>query len=167
MEFRKTVESDIDRIMMIIKQAQLYFKQNGIDQWQDNYPNRQTFKQDIANGCSYVLEKEGKIIGTSVISFDEEVTYRNIYDGQWLSTGDSAVIHRLAVDSQYKGLGISSVIMKQAERMCAEKHIHSIKVDTHEENMPMQRLLEKNGFTYCGVIYLQNNSKRVAFEKII
>ena len=37
MEFRKAKESDIDSIMNIIKQAQDYFKEAGIDQWQSNY----------------------------------------------------------------------------------------------------------------------------------
>lgn len=38
MQFRKSVETDINNIMNIVKQAQAYFKQQGINQWQDNYP---------------------------------------------------------------------------------------------------------------------------------
>lgn len=41
-----------------------------------------------------------------------------------------------------------------------------IKVDTHEENISMQKLLKKNNFKYCGIIYLEDKSKRIAFEKI-
>ena len=43
----------------------------------------------------------------------------------------------------------------------------SIKVDTHEQNLSMQKLLRKNNFEHCGIIYLQDNSKRIAFEKIL
>ena len=46
-----------------------------------------------------------------------------------------------------------------------EKGVPSIKVDTHENNIPMQSLLKKNGFEYCGVVYLEDGGKRVAFEK--
>lgn len=58
-------------------------------------------------------------------------------------------------------------MMRNVEHMCLEKGIHSIKVDTHEDNRSMQRFLQKNGFVYCGVIYLQDGSKRLAFEKLL
>jgi GNAT superfamily N-acetyltransferase len=167
MKLRKTAEKDIDRVMRIIKEAQDYFKKSNIDQWQDNYPSIQTIKDDIAKGDSYVLLNDETIVAAAVISFDEEVTYRKIYDGQWLSNGEYAVIHRLAVDHNYKGLGISSEIIRNVERMCVEKGVHSIKVDTHEQNLSMQRLLLKNDFSYRGFIYLTDRSKRVAFEKLI
>ena len=167
MRLRKTVEQDIDSVMKIIKQAQEYFKESNIDQWQNDYPTIQTIKDDIANGDSYVLLDDETIVATTVISFDGEVTYKEIYNGKWLSDGEYAVIHRLAVDNTYKGSGISSEIIRNVERMCLEKNVHSIKLDTHELNISMQRLLQKNNFTYCGVIYLKDMSKRVAFEKLI
>lgn len=167
MEFRKAVESDIDRIMDIIKQAQAYFKEQGIDQWQNNYPNRGVIRDDIEKGYGYVLLKEGQIIGTVAVSFDGEKTYDKIYDGKWISNFDYAVIHRLAIDSNFKGQGLASVIIKNIEKMCLARGIHSIRIDTHEDNKSMQRLIEKNGFQYCGIIYLEDNSKRLAFEKLI
>lgn len=35
----------------------------------------------------------------------------------------------------------------------------------HEDNILMQSLLKKNGFEYCGIVYLEDGGKRVAFEK--
>ena len=61
----------------------------------------------------------------------------------------------------------SSEMIKQTELMCNKKSVGSIKVDTHEDNQAMQRSLIKNGFDYCGVIYLADGSKRVAFEKCL
>lgn len=43
--------------MEIIKQAQCYFKKQGIDQWQNGYPNSTVIKQDIEKKESYVLTK--------------------------------------------------------------------------------------------------------------
>ena len=31
----------------------------------------------------------------------------------------------------------------------------------------MQRVMEKNGLTYRGVIYLEDGSQRLAFEKLL
>lgn len=167
MEFRRTVEADISSIMNIIKQAQAYFKENGIDQWQNGYPNEEVIKNDISYEHSYVLLNDDKIVGTAAISFDGEKTYDDIYEGQWLSNGTFAVIHRIAVDNEYKGLGLSSIIIKNVEELCFSRGVTSIKVDTHIENLSMQRLLRKNGFQYCGIIYLEDKNKRVAFEKVI
>lgn len=72
MEFRKAVETDIDDIMNIIKQAQAYFKEQGIDQWQNNYPNPETIRNDIANKHSYILLKDNNIVATAAVSFDGE-----------------------------------------------------------------------------------------------
>ena len=165
MEFRKSVKSDIPEIMGIIKQAQDYFKEKNIDQWQNGYPNEEVINNDIENEESYVMIKDDKIVATTVISFKEESCYENIIDGKWLTSGDYGVIHRIAVGKTYKGLGLSHKIIKYAEKICLEKGVPSIKVDTHEDNIPMQSLLKKNGFEYCGVVYLEDGGKRVAFEK--
>ena len=167
MEFRKSTKSDIANIISIIKQAQVYFKEERIDQWQNNYPNAETINNDIYRNESYVLLKDNKIVATAAISFDGEKTYDTIYDGQWLSNNEFAVIHRIAVDNSRKGSGLSSEIIKQVEQLCLDKGINSIKIDTHEENIPMQNLLKKNDFKYCGIIYLEDGNKRIAFEKTL
>jgi ribosomal protein S18 acetylase RimI-like enzyme len=166
-EFRRSVESDISPIMNIITQAQENFKAQGIDQWQNNYPNPAVIKADIDKGYSYVLLKEEKIAATAAVSFDGERTYKVIYEGQWLSEMKYAVIHRIAVDSSLKGQGLASIIIKHVEKMCLNRGVHSIKVDTHKDNISMQKLLEKNGFQYCGIILLEDKSERLAYEKLL
>ena len=164
MEFRKSIKSDLDNIMIIIKEAQKYFKENNIDQWQDNYPNEETILNDINNETSYVLVKDNNIVATASISFEEEKTYKNI-DGNWLTNDRYVVIHRIAVSNDYKGLRLSSTILDNAKALALKNSIHSIKIDTHKDNKAMQRVLIKNNFTYCGIIYLEDNSERIAFEK--
>ena len=165
LEFRKAVEADIYSIMNIIEQAQAYFKDSGINQWQNNYPNIETVMNDISNQNGYVLLIDNNVTGTVAVSFDGEKNYEYIYNGQWISNDVHAVIHRIAVDSNYKGLGLASIIIRNIEEICLNKGIHSIKVDTHRENISMQKLLRKTGFQYCGIIYLEDKSERIAFEK--
>ena len=167
MEFRKSKKSDLEQIMTIIKQAQAYFKEQGIDQWQNGYPNNETIESDINNKVSYVLIKDENIVATAAISFDKEETYDSIYDGEWLSNESYAVIHRIAVDNNLKGVGLASEIIKQVEELCIINNVHSIKIDTHEDNISMQNLLKKNDFIYCGKITLKDGAMRIAFEKIL
>ncbi|MBU5454866.1 GNAT family N-acetyltransferase [Caproiciproducens sp. MSJ-32] len=167
MKLRKSKEKDIKDIMKIIKEAQDYFKEMKIDQWQNGYPNEDAIRKDILNGYSYVLTDNDKVIATVALSFDGEATYNEIYEGSWLTDNEYAVIHRIAVTEEMKGKNIASIILKRIEEICKERAIKSIKIDTHEDNLSMQRLLKKNNFKYCGVIYLEGKVKRIAFEKEI
>ena len=167
MEFRKAVKADADSILSIIRQAQDYLKEQGIDQWQNHYPNMETVMNDISNGNGYVLVMDQMIVGTAVVIFDGEKTYGAIYNGNWISNDRYAVIHRIAIESDHKGLGLSAFILRNVEEMCLKLGVHSIRLDTHKDNSSMQKMLLKNGFQYCGIIYLADNIERIAFEKLL
>jgi len=141
----------------------------GVNQWQDGYPDEGQIRSDIERNVSYKLLDAEKIVGTAVIDFDGDENYDHIYNGEWLSNGSYAAIHRIAVDNTIKGNGFASQFIKHAVRLCTDRNIHSIRVDTHQDNLSMQKFLKKNGFTQCGVIYLartEGDNKRIAFEMI-
>ena len=167
-KFRKTEYADIPEVMRLIGQAQAYMKEAGIDQWQNGYPNEGAIAMDIAKGYSYVMEENKKIIGTMAVIFDGEPTYDHIYEGAWNTTEEPyATVHRVAVDAECKGQGIAGSMIDEVVKMCQERGIRSIKNDTHRDNQSMQRMQAKNGFEYCGVIYLEDGAERIAFEKIV
>ena len=167
MILRLSSEKDIDKILEIINDAKVYLRSQGVDQWQDGYPNREVIEIDIKDSCSFVLEDEGTILGTTVIGFDGESTYDKIYEGKWLNNDIFAAIHRMAVDKKSRNKGIADILIKNIENLVQKRGIRSIKVDTHKNNKVMQNFLIKNGFIYCGIIYLQDGNERVAFEKLI
>lgn len=167
MVFRKTTIDDIDNVMNIINDAKTYFKEMNIDQWQNGYPNEEVIKDDIINKNSYVLEKDEKIVATAMFAMESDKTYDNIYDGEWLTKGNYAVIHRIAVDNNFKGLRLGGEIINNAIEVCKENNIASIRIDTHKDNNSMQKFLINNGFEYCGVIYIEDKSPRIAFERKI
>jgi GNAT superfamily N-acetyltransferase len=167
MLFRGAVESDIEPVMTIIRQAQEALKGQGVDQWQNGYPNVSVIRHDIAHQYSYVLEEGGQVAAVAAVSFDGERTYDKIYEGKWLSDDTYAVIHRMAVGNAYKGRGLAACLISHIEDLCLSRGVTSVRVDTHEDNLPMQSALRKSGFQLCGVIYLDDKSKRLAFEKIL
>ena len=170
MVFRKTEEKDCPQVIALYQQAQSYFKEAGIDQWQNGYPNAETLAEDMAGGESYVLvDKEtGEVLGTCFVSFEKEPDYDVIYEGSWQETKPYGVVHRVAVVSNRKGQGLAGQMIEHAAAMCLERGITSMRMDTHEDNRSMQRMLVKNGFVYRGIIYLgRDGAKRIAFEKIL
>lgn len=165
MEFRKSRLDDIDGIMNIINKAKISLKENGIEQWQNGYPNERVIEEDISRGESYVATIGDIIVGTVAITFDKEPHYNELREGEWKNQhGDYAVIHRIAVDNSYKGQGIAGFLISHAEEIGAGK-IQSIRIDTHEMNLPMQSVIKKEGFVYCGKVNMVDGSERLTFEK--
>lgn len=164
---RKTTKKDIDRVMVILGEARQSIGKLGIDQWQYGYPTRDIIIDDVSKGFSYVVCDEGEIYATFCLKEDEEPTYKNIYEGAWISTEKSYALHRIAICNLKRGKGIADKIIEFIVEKCKNDGISSLKVDTHKGNLPMRRMLEKNGFVYCGIIYLGTGEERVAYEKTI
>lgn len=168
MLFRKSEKKDVKIIMEIINEAKEYFRENGIDQWQNGYPNEESILEDIAEGENYVLLNEtGEILASCAVSFRGEKNYLIIERGKWKTENPYAVVHRVAVRNSLKGKGLSVILMEEAEKMCRERNIKSIRIDTHEDNKSMQKLILKCGFEYCGIIYVADGTERLAYEKIL
>lgn len=57
-------------------------------------------------------------------------------------------------------------MMLFAERLCEERGVGNIRIDTHADNKSMQRLLERFGYEYCGEItILSSGAPRNAYMK--
>ena len=169
MQIRKTTTNDTDALLSLFDEARATIAALGIDQWQNGYPSREVVDEDIALARSYVIEEDGAICGTFVLVEDGEPTYDRIFDGSW-KTGDRSrdyvAIHRVAVAVSMRGRGVSTKIISFADARRKELGRSSLRIDTHEGNVVMRRMLQKHGFELCGVIYLENGDPRVAYERV-
>lgn len=155
-------------MMEIINAAKKFFKENGIDQWQNGNPNSDVLLNDIKNGESFVVVDENdSICATAMISMRGEPTYNEIFDGKWINNSQFGVIHRVAVSPSAKKSGLASMLVSYAERQTRAAGFSSLRADTHDDNIPMQKMLEKNGFVYCGNIFLSDGAPRRAYEKML
>ena len=160
-------QQNLPDIMTIISQAQVQLKNAGVDLWQHGYPDEAQILEDIASGTSFLPKNSlGETIATVMLSFEADPNY-SVIEGKWLTDTPYAVVHRLAVREESKGTGLAGWILKQVEAMCRTAKINSIRIDTHEKNLPMQKNAVKMGFTSCGIVYVKDGAKRIAFEKIL
>lgn len=166
MNIRKSNNYDVNNIMKLIHQAQKYFKENGIDQWQDGYPKDENILMDIQKGCSYVLEDDS-VLGTMYFAIEDDPNY-GVIDGQWLTEHQAyAVIHRIVVDESHKGQNLAKQLLDYVIDVCKQHNVMSVRIDTHQDNLSMQRFLTKNGFRLCGGITLESGAPRIGFEKLL
>ncbi len=165
LQFRKAVIQDSAEIWNILQQAIENRRKDGSLQWQDGYPNLETVKSDIEKNIGYVLINSGEIIGYSAVIFNDEPAYIDI-EGEWLTSDDFVVVHRVAVSDNYLGKGLAQKIFGFIEDLAISNGIYSIKVDTNFDNIAMLKILEKLGYTYCGEVHLRGSARK-AFEKTL
>jgi len=168
MIFRKTRFEDIPDVVRILDDGKKFLRENNVLQWHLGYPNEEVIELDIMDETGYVATLEGGlVIGTVALSFAGEPWYDEIYDGAWLTNDDFLVIHRIATKSDFREKNVASFLLEEAEKLCLERGIKSIKIDTHIDNEIMKNWILKHGFKYCGVVHIDNNETRLAYEKII
>lgn len=160
---RKANLSEVPQIWEIIQDAIEQRRLEGSKQWQDGYPNELSIENDINNGYGYVLTENESILCYAAIIFDIEPAYEEI-EGKWLTDGDYAVVHRVAVSKLAKGKGIATKLFESIEGLCVSQNIYSIKVDTNFDNVPMLKILDRLKYTYCGEVYFRGAARK-AYEK--
>lgn len=147
----------------IIKAAKEFQREQGFIQWTDDYPNESTIRDDIKANKGYVLTADNDIAGYMCVDFSGEPAYADI-DGEWNTEMPYAVVHRMAFSERYRGKGLSSTALILVENLCLSKGVKGIRADTGFQNARMQHILEKSGFSKCGVIVLQGSGK-LAYDK--
>ncbi len=158
---KKAVSSDLETVKKIYDEARLFMRANGNPtQWSGGYPSEEIILDDIKKEqlflCLDAANRE--TVGVFCFFIGNDPTYARICDGSWTRTGRSGVIHRIAATAHSKG--VAKACFDYAYSISGD-----IKIDTHRDNIPMQKCLTKNGFKYCGIIHLENGDERLAYQK--
>lgn len=147
--------------MEVLSAAKKIMRSSGnLNQWIGGYPSEEAILGDIEKGCGYVVEDEGNVVAYFAFVPSPEPTYKSIYEGKWLDNSlPYHVIHRIGSLPQVHG------VFKFIMDWCFGQD-PNIRIDTHRDNRIMQHLILKEGFTYCGIIYLANGDERLAYQAI-
>lgn len=159
MEIKKAKEGQLNEIMKIYAHAREFMANNGNPtQWGNSYPSTEMVRKDITLGKCHICEDRNRIVCVFYFAQETEPTYQIMEHGAWLNDAPYGVIHRIASAEGSKGAGIFCVnwALNQAE---------NLRIDTHDDNYPMQNLLKKLGFHTCGRVYMEDGSPRIAFQK--
>lgn len=160
MEIRNTTLEDLKTVLDIYKSAREFMKKTGNpSQWKDNSPAVDSIINDIKNNNSYVILEDNKIHAVFSLIIGEDITYKKIYDGKFLSDSLYGTIHKVASDNKIHNVFKAIVDFSLTK-------IKHLRIDTHKDNKIMQHLILKNGFNKVGIIHLLNGEERIAFERL-
>ena len=162
---RKAKEDDVLKIMEIIKSTVKEMKGYNNTQWDENYPRDIDFFNDIKNGDLYVEEIENSIKGFVCINYVEPNEYKDL---NWSSNEKCMVIHRMAVDSNFRNRGVGKKLISFAEELAKENNIKYIKTDTYSINTKMNSLFLKCGLKLIGEMsFLGKEKPFYCYDKIL
>lgn len=158
---RTAIEKDIPAIMKVLEAGRgIMLASGNLHQWAAGYPTEAMVRGDIGPGYGKIMEQEGEVVAYFACIPSPDPTYSYIEGGAWLDDEKPYyVIHRIASFPQVHG--VFTAMMSYLEGIT-----DNIRIDTHKDNKIMQGLLERFGFSYCGIIYLLNGDPRLAYQRI-
>lgn len=162
MILRLAVAEEAEKCYQCIEDARAYHKSMGFEQWHPDYPTLETIKNDIKDGIGFVFSDSDKFFGYACIITGDEPAY-HVIDGEWKTNLPYAVVHRMAFSESSRGKGLSKNAFSLIKNYCNQQKINAIRVDTQKENRPMQHILKREGFAYCGLVTFDGGPK-LAYE---
>ncbi len=174
---RPATIDDREEIQQILSDAREFLLSMQVRIGVKAYPSARRLEKSIrAQDCHVVCDNEGSIVAVFNVSLGGDSWYDQIYEGRWLSSSasdkpDYAVVRWLTVRRDVCRGGVGSYALSEAERIARESGKTSMRADIYEGNIPMQRVLLKQGYSFCGRIvaqtYFEGPRKRLAFEKLL
>lgn len=156
-QIRQAQEADLPVILQIYATARKFMADRGnATQWGTNRPSVEQTQADISSGNLYVLTDQETIHGVFAMIPGDDPTYHKVYNGTWHHNLPYAAIHRVAGDGSG---GIFDAVIHYAFT-----HHNYLRIDTHENNIPMRRAIGRAGFLFCGIILTDNGTPRLAFD---
>ena len=142
---RRANTKDIPAIMEIVKASIEVMKDEGNDQWVENYPLEHHYEKDIKAGNLYVWEENNQVLGVACISPEGHHEYDEI---NWLYAGAYFCMKRLAVHPVARGKGIALQFYQFAEKLALDEGIHIIRTDTYSKNKGAIHLFKKANYHF-------------------
>ena len=143
---------NIEDAYLIIKDVISSMRKQGIDQWDEFYPDKPVIMKDI-----YLNQAVGYFDGGNLVAYmalnDE---YAPEYDSiKWNTNGSALIVHRLSVISVKQGQGIAWNMMLYAEQYALENNYSTVRLDAFVMNSIANRLYIKMGYDKTGTIELR------------
>lgn len=159
MKIIKATKEDIPEMRKVLNHGREIQLAAGVIQWAEGYPSKELMLEDIDREAAYVcLSDAGEMVGVASVFTEPDPTYFEI-EGEWLNDAPYATIHRIATNEKIKGVGQFMIQWVQ------ENH-GNVRIDTHADNKAMKYVLQKLGFEYTGVIYIENGEARDAYHYV-
>lgn len=157
---REAGVEDVEAILDIYEAARSFMRSQGnMTQWVNGYPSRDHVLADIERGACFIgIDADGEVVMAFAFIIGDDPTYGVIEGGRWLNDEPYGTIHRLGSTGKRSGM------LARCVDFCSQR-ISNLRLDTHADNATMLNAVERLGFKRCGIIYCQDGTPRIAFQR--
>ena len=149
--------SDIESILETTKSCTSYMQSEGIFQWNEHYPDKESFIKDEENKELYVYFIDEQIVSCISLCNKMDKEYITV---KWNTKNDNNLyVHRLAVHPNFQRKGIGKYLMDYAESFAKKNKYSSIRLDTFSQNKRNLKFYESRGYERLEEIYFLKQSK--------
>lgn len=158
---RGTLE-DLDALMGLVGEVVAAMREEGIDQWDEIYPDRQKLDADVKAGNLFVCAEGSGILAMMVLDENPHPTYAGV---AWsIPARRPLVVHRLCVSPRFRKAGLARRLMALAESRAADAGHDAIRLDAFTLNPAALRLYDSLGYRRAGAVALRKGLF-IVFEK--
>lgn len=151
LDFMLAQKEDLDNVMAMFTAAINEMNRNGIDQWDNIYPDRNILEDDIMKKQLYIGLSEGTVVSAYVLNQECDEQYVN---GTWkYPNSNFYVLHRLCVNPIFQNKGIGTLTMLHIENELRKIGIDAIRLDTFTLNPYSVKMYEKLGYSKVGFVH--------------
>lgn len=148
LHYRLANAGDLDEICLLIHNAIYEMEAHGIFQWDDLYPIREDFQEDIEKQSLFLALDGDRLAAIYVINGEADEEYNN---AKWeCPDGTSYVLHRFCVSPSYQNRGIGKRVLLHLEEQIENMGYESVRLDVFSENPSAQKLYRANGYEVRG-----------------
>lgn len=146
---RKAIQKDLVQASDVLEDVKIHLLSEGIDQWDQEYPNTMVLTHDIMKEQAFIYEEQGELLAYMVLNEQCDEEYNDL---NWNTTTPFLVIHRLYVKPTAQGQGISSKMIQYAEQYAVENKYQSIRFDAFSLNKTAHAVYLKKGYQIVGTV---------------
>jgi GNAT superfamily N-acetyltransferase len=126
----------------MLQEAARWVDALGVVMWDEGELDAQRIAREAAEGQFFIAEVDGDPAGAVRFQLEDQLFWPD------LAGNDSAFIHRLVVRRRYKGLGISTELMKWAVSRARSLGKNYLRLDTDASRPKLRELYERFGFQF-------------------
>lgn len=153
-----------DEVMCLFEAVKKNMAEQGIDQWDEVYPDVRDVVSDIQDGTLTLVRQGGRLVAVYTLNRHQDNAYKF---GSFKDTSDGyLVLHRLCVHPDNQHTGIAVAALKHIEEEAKKEGVSSIRLDVFTKNLRAVKLYEQAGYEYAGDAYFRKG-KFALMEKLL
>lgn len=146
----KANQLNTEDVVSLFQRVKKHMLEQGIDQWDELYPNKEVIKEDIDKQQLYIAEYKHNIIAVFVINKDYDEAYGQ---GSWrYIRGEYYVLHRFCIEPSMQGKGFATRIILLIEKEVRQLGGQAIRLDAFSKNPAAIHMYEKLGYQSVGQV---------------